>query len=120
MLSQNVPPTFFPRLVLVIIAVLSAILLLTGLRRERDPKDSVKPAVFVTAGIVVGTGILLTYIGTFPTLFAIAVVLPLAWGERRLHLIGALAVGLPVAVYLVFSVALGIRFPAGRLIEPLL
>ena len=31
MLSQNVPPTFFPRVVISIIAVLSMILLFTGI-----------------------------------------------------------------------------------------
>jgi hypothetical protein len=51
------------------------------------------------------------------TLFLVAVVLPIAWGERRLHIVGGLAFGLPAAVYVVFTLALGVRFPAGRLFD---
>jgi len=120
MLSQNVPPTFFPRLVLAIIALLSLMLIVTGLRKESEPKEKIEPAVFVTAAIIAVAGVLLSFIGTLPTLFLVAIVLPVAWGERRAHLISALAVCLPAGVYLVFSFALGIRFPAGRLFEGLL
>jgi hypothetical protein len=120
MLSQNVPPTFFPRLVLAIIAMLSAILVVQGLRKERQQHERVAPAVFVTAAIIAVAGALLSFIGTFATLCLVAVVLPLAWGERRKHLIGALAIGVPIAVYIVFTLALGVRFPAGRVFEGML
>lgn len=120
MLSQNVPPTFFPRLVLTLIVLLSVVLILQGLKKERDLNTMIEPAVYVTAAIVAVTGVALTYAGTFPTLFLIAIVLPFAWGERRWHLIGALAVCLPTGVYLIFTLALGVRFPAGRLLEGML
>jgi putative tricarboxylic transport membrane protein len=120
MLSQNVPPTFFPRLVLGIIIALSVVLILQGRRKTRDVNETVKPAVFVTAIIIAVAGALLSFAGTMLTLFLVALVLPLAWGERRLRLIGALAVGLPVAVYVLFTLALGVRFPVGRLFEGML
>ncbi len=120
MLSQNVPPTFFPRLVLAIIALLSLTLVISGLRRTAETKEIIEPAVFVTAAIIAVAGLLLSFIGALMTLFLVAIVLPIAWGERRTHLIGALAVCLPAAIYLIFSLALGIRFPAGRLFEGML
>ena len=120
MLSQNVPPTFFPRLVLSIIALLSLALVVQGLKKEVDAKETIEPAVFVTAAIIAVAGLLLSFAGTLLTLSLVAIVLPIAWGERRAHLIGALAVCLPAGVYLIFSLALGIRFPAGRLFEGLL
>lgn len=120
MLSQNVPPTFFPRLVLSIIALLSLALILQGLKKEAKANEKIEPAVFVTAAIVAIAGLLLSFAGTLLTLSLVAIVLPIAWGERRARLIGALAVCLPAAVYLIFSFALGIRFPAGRLFEGLL
>ena len=58
MLSQNVPPTFFPRLVLAIIALLSAILAVQGLAKERQQHERVASAVFVTAGIIAVAGAL--------------------------------------------------------------
>jgi hypothetical protein len=120
MLSQNVPPTFFPRLVLSIIALLSVALIVQGRKKEVDAKETIEPAVFVTAAIIAVAGLLLSFAGTLLTLSLVAIVLPIAWGERRAHLIGALAVCLPAGVYLIFSLALGIRFPAGRLFEGLL
>jgi len=120
MLSQNVPPTFFPRLVLAIIAMLSALLFVQGLRKDRQQHARVQPAVFVTAAIIAVAGALLSIAGTFLTLCFVAVVLPLAWGERRKHLIAALAIGVPIGVYVVFTLALGVRFPAGRLFEGML
>lgn len=120
MLSQNVPPTFFPRLVLAIIAALSGILVIQGLAKARERNERVAPAVFVTGALIAVAGVLLSFAGTFLTLFLVAVVLPLAWGERRAHLIVALALGVPVTVYLVFTLVLGVRFPAGRLFEGML
>jgi len=120
MLSQNVPPTFFPRLVLVVISLLSLVLVVQGLKKKTDAKETIEPAVFVTAAIIAVAGLLLSYAGALLTLSLVAIVLPLAWGERRLHLIGTLAVCLPAAVYLIFSVALGIRFPAGQFFQGML
>jgi len=120
MLSQNVPPTFFPRLVLACITLLSAVLIFQGMKKARDVNEKVEPAVFVTAAIVAIAGAMLSYAGTLLTLFLVAIVLPIAWGERRLHLVGALAFCLPAGVYLVFTLALGVRFPAGRLFEGML
>ena len=119
MLSQNVPPTFFPRLVVMIVAALSVLLIAAGLRKNPVSAPAVSPVVFVTAGIIVLAGFLVDWIGTLPTLSLIAVTLPLAWGERRLPRIGLLAVGLPSAIYIIFSIALGIRFPAGQLFSGL-
>lgn len=115
MLSQNIPPTFFPRLVVTIVAGLSVMLILIGLRKDPVSAPTISPVVFVTAGIVIAAGFLVEWIGTLPTLSVIAVSLPLAWGERRLPRIGLLAIGLPSAIYVIFSMALGIRFPTGQL-----
>jgi len=120
MLSQNVPPTFFPRLVLSFVAILSVVLIFNGLGKRPEVNVRIKPAVLVTAAIVVLAGLLAGLLGTLPTLALIAIALPLAWGERRLRPIGILAIGLPASIYLIFSVALGIRFPPGRLLDWLL
>ena len=94
MLSQNVPPTFFPRVVLFILAVLSIILIFTG--------------------------VLAYFLGTLVTLAVIAIVLPIAWGERRYRLIATLAICLPISIYIVFTLGLDVRFPAGRLLDAVL
>jgi putative tricarboxylic transport membrane protein len=113
MLSQNVPPTFFPRLVLGLIALLSVILIARGLKRSAEPKPRLRPAVFVTAAVIILATALVRPLGTLATLFLVTFVLPLTWKERRLGIIAVLAIALPAAVYVVFTLALGVRFPPG-------
>lgn len=117
MLSQNVPPTFFPRLVIAAIAVLSISLILAGLRKEAVAPGAINGAVWVTALIVVLAGLAAALIGTLLALAALAAVLPVCWGERRWRLIVPVAIGLPAAIYLLFGILLDVRFPAGLLFE---
>ena len=133
-LSQNVPPTFFPRLVIATAALLGGLLFADGIRQragkaggratagdssarheESGGGAARPPPVFwATAAVVAAAGVLAPLIGTLLTLGLMAVVLPLLWGERRFRLVAALAVGLPAAIYMVFTVALGVRFPVGQ------
>lgn len=148
MLSQNVPPTFFPRLVIATAALLGGLLIAGGIRRragdiarrravgkpparheaagraekgdppppnEKPGRAALPPPVFwATAGVVAAAGVLIPLAGTLLTLGLVAIVLPLLWGERRFRLVAALALGLPGAIYVVFTVALGVRFPVGQ------
>ncbi len=116
-LAQNVPPTFFPRLVLGIISLLSLALIGSGLKQSREGKSQVKPSVFVTAGVITLSVALIQLLGMLLTLSLLLVILPLCWGERRIHLIGLLAVGVPFAIYLIFTLALGVQFPAGMILK---
>jgi putative tricarboxylic transport membrane protein len=114
MLSQNVPPTFFPRLVLTAIALMAALLIVLGWRRgEQTRGPRVRPAVLLTAAVIVLATFLVGLIGTLATLSVVAFVLPLLWGERRWQWIILLCIGLPLAIYLVFTIALDVRFPLG-------
>ena len=117
MLSQNIPPTFFPRLVLGIISILSLALIGSGFKQSRKAKRQVRPSVFVTAGVITLSVALIQLLGMLLTLSLLLVILPLCWGERRIHLIGILAVGVPFAIYLIFALALGVRFPAGVIMK---
>ena len=51
MLSQNVPPTFFPRFVVTIIVLLSLALIVGGLKRAPEETQAISPAVFTTAAV---------------------------------------------------------------------
>jgi putative tricarboxylic transport membrane protein len=122
MLSQNIPPTFFPRLVLVAIAACAVFLIVhgAGATRQRDGgRDEARaperptPLVYATAAIVLVTPALIGLLGTWLVIALVCVVLPLLWRERRAVRIAALALGLPLAVYGLFTLALGVRFPVG-------
>ena len=133
-LSQNVPPTFFPRLVIGTAALLGGLLVAGGIRRRAaeapgsadageasTPHDRAGPAglpppvFWATAGLVAAAGILVPLIGTLPTLGLVAILLPLLWGERRYRSVAVLALGLPGAIYTVFTLGLGVRFPIGQI-----
>ena len=115
MLSQNVPPTFFPRVVLAAIALLSIALIATSGRKLDEPKPALEPSVYVTAGIFVMAIALVPYLGMLAAVFVVSIGLPLYWGERSVLRIACLASGLVVAVHVLFVLALGMRFPSGVL-----
>ena len=112
-LSQNVPPTFFPRVVLAALAILSLALVAFSWNERKESKDRLEPRVYVTAGIFTIAVALVPYLGMLSTLFLVSMGLSLYWGERRALRIAGLALGLPLAVYVVFVLALGMRFPNG-------
>ncbi len=114
-LSQNVPPTFFPRVVLTTMALLSILLLLQGARRKEPKKAPVPPIVFATAGVIAAAVLLLETLGVFTVIFLACVVLPLLWGERRIRDVLLFAALMPVAIYLLFVHFLQLRFPPGIL-----
>lgn len=119
MLSQNVPPTFFPRLVLAGIAILSVVLIARGLKRAAEPRPRIGATVGATALVIVLTPLAIGAIGTWLTIAAVCLAVPWLWGERRWRRFSLVAIGMPAFVYLVFARALELRFPVGRLIEPL-
>jgi len=120
MLSQNIPPTFFPRLVLFVIAGLSIGLMASGLCKSRVKLAPPKAIVWLTAAVIVLATWLVGVLGTLLTLALVAAFLPYCWGERRWYLVGALALGLPAAIYVIFSMLLNVRFPVGSAIAPYL
>ncbi len=115
MLAQNVPPTFFPRLVLVIIAMLAVALIAGSARKPAEVQTRLRPAVCTTAVIMVVAVLLIVPLGALVTMILITLVMPLAWGERRYLTIAGVALTLSSAIYLLFSFALGVRFPGGFL-----
>jgi hypothetical protein len=94
---------------------MSVVLIIRGLILPRVPKEPIKKRVLLTAGIVTAAILLMQPLGMLLTVSLLAVVMPMAWGERRYRRLVILALALPLAIHLVFTVALGIRFPLGLL-----
>ncbi|GEM_PF-3232259 len=113
MLSQNIPATFFPRLVLATITLLSVILIVSGLKRSAESLGSVPGSVFTTAAVITLAVFLVKPLGTLLTVGLLALTLTWLWGERQWSRIASLAIGLPAAIYLVFAIGLQVRFPRG-------
>lgn len=119
-LAQNVPPTLFPRLLLVVIAFMALFLPFEYLQKRRmgidlDDKrrDRIRPITYVTALALFGVTLMTPWLGTFPTMIAACALLPIMWGERRLWLIAIYAIALPLAVTFLFVAGLEVNFMPG-------
>jgi hypothetical protein len=116
MLSQNVAPTFFPRLVIAVIAVLSVALIVNSRNSTKAARDGIARGTLVTAGVMIATVALIPRLGMLATTSLASIALPLTWGERRWLRIALLAIGLPASIYLIFDLGLDMRFPQGLLL----
>lgn len=113
--AQNVQPASFPRLVIGVIATLSAALAVMSFRVDSRRKRPVKPMVFVTAALMVAFVIAFDTLGFLPAIALFALAMPSLWGERRWVVLVPYAVLFPAAIYAVFVLGLGVHFDAGML-----
>jgi len=91
------------------------VLVVSGSQRRGEPREKVSSAVFVMAAAITLTVMLVPRLGMLATVCLASIVLPVCWGERRALRIALLAIGLPLSIYLIFAVGLGMRFPEGVL-----
>ena len=82
--------------------------------RLLELRPDVEPAVWYSAGMIVafcGLAVVDLFLG-FIAFFA---GLSLLWGERRVAIVLAIAIGLPLGIFLLFDLGLEVRFPRGLL-----
>jgi len=120
MLAQNVPPQFFPQLVLIIIAILTLGVpfehLLHARRGENidsERSDRIKRMPYFTAGLLIVLVLGIPYLGMLLAMVGVCLILPLLWGERRLKIIIPFAILFPLAVAYVFNKVLLVFFEPG-------
>ena len=118
--SQNIPPGLFPQILLIVICILSAgmpfehiLLRRKGKDIDKTRRDRVKPVTWITMALLLAITASAPIFGTFLTMVLVCAVLPLAWGERRLHYVLVFALSFPAAVAFVFSGILGVYFEPG-------
>ena len=80
---------------------------------DKTRRDRVKPVTWITMALLVAITASAPIFGTFLTMVLVCAVLPLAWGERRLHYVLVFALSFPAAVAFVFSGILGVYFEPG-------
>jgi len=118
--AQDVPPEFFPRLLLWIIAILALALPFEHLFLRKKGKSlnqeraqPIKPITTMTAALLFAVVASIAWLGTALSMFAVCLALPLLWGERRFKVIVPYAIITPLAVTLLFSYVLGVHFEPG-------
>jgi putative tricarboxylic transport membrane protein len=120
MLSQNIPPSFFPQIVLILIMAMTAVLPFEhalranrGRNIDKGRAEPVRPVTWLTMAAVIAIAVAMPWLGTFLTMVAVCFVVPPLWGERRLRYIVPFAVLFPLAVGLLFQRVLGVFFEPG-------
>lgn len=120
LLADNLPPATFPRILLVTIALMTALMpfehILLKKRDkdiDKDRRDRVKPLTWATIVLLLAIMGMSSYLGTFLTMLSVCLLVPVLWGERRLRVVVPFAILFPALVTLVFNVGLGVFFEPG-------
>lgn len=120
LLSQNIPPEWFPRLLIWTIALLSLFLPFEHLTRKResgeidkDRSERITPMAIFTAILLALVVASIPLFGTLVAMVLGCVLLPLLWGERRMKVLIPYIVIFPTAVALLFTQVLKVYFEPG-------
>ena len=118
--AQDVPPEFFPRLLIWTIAILTLALPFehlflgkNGKSLNQERAQGIKPIAYMTAVLLIAVVASIAFLGTALSMFTVCLVLPVLWGERRIKVIAPYAIVTPLAVTLLFSYVLGVHFEPG-------
>ena len=110
-LKRGIQPSDFPQLICGLIIVLSLLMAWIDPVKVSERITRQTWATFAALAAFVA----LIPIDLFIALGVFAGALAVMWGERRLHLIALVGVGVPLAVFFLFDLAFRIRFPRGVL-----
>lgn len=120
MLAQNIPPEFFPQLIIIIIAILTLGIPFEHLLHKRrgenidsERSDRVKWMPVLSGALLFMLVLGIPYLGMLLTMIGVCAILPLLWGERRLKLIVPFALLFPLAVAYLFNKVLLVFFEPG-------
>ena len=120
--AQNIPPQMFPQILLIIIGLMVCIipfehlfLSKSGKDIDADRKKKIKPITYGSMAMLIAIISFSEFLGAHITIFLSCLILPLFWGERNLKLLIPYVVLFPIAIILLFNVALGLYFESGIL-----
>ena len=120
LLSQNIGPEWFPRLLIWTIVLLSLVLPFEHLMRkqqaasiDKDRSNRIKPISFVTAALLACVVASIPFFGTLIALILGCVLLPLLWGERRMKILIPYIILFPACVAVLFTQVLKVFFEPG-------
>jgi len=120
--AQNIPPQMFPQILLIIIGLMVCIipfehlfLSKSGKDIDADRKKKIKPITYGSMAMLIAIISFSEFLGAHITIFLSCLILTLFWSERNLKLLIPYVVLFPIAIILLFNVALGLYFEPGIL-----
>ena len=118
--SQSVPPTMFPRTLIVIIGLLTLslpfehiMLAKKGKDIDKGRRDKIPGITWLTMMLLFAILLLFPITGMLLTMFLVCLLLPRLWGEKRLIYILLFAIFFPLSITLIFSGILSVHFETG-------
>lgn len=115
-MTQGMPATMMPRLILAVISSLSVLMIIQGLRATREQGIALPPwQMWATAGVLALCALLFVPLGVPLTFFSVCIIIPILWGARNYRAVMTFALALPIAILVVFQGLLGLRLPLGPL-----
>lgn len=120
--AQDIPPQFFPRLVLYFIVALTLWLPFEHISHKKRGENidserakKIRPMPYYTALLLVGIVFAMPWLGTMLCMVAACLLLPILWGERRWKLIVPFAIVFPAVATFIFNRVLLVYFQPGPL-----
>ena len=110
-LKRGIQPSDFPQLICGLIIALS---LLMAWFDPAKMQERVSARTLLTIALMAGFA-LLVQVDIFIALGVFAAALSALWGERRLVVLGAVGVLMPLVIFFLFDQAFQVRFPRGVL-----
>lgn len=115
-MAQGMPATHMPRLILSVIVVLTVLMMVQNAMNGGEEIGGVPPWQMPTTVVILGlAAILFTRLGVPLVFFAICIAIPIVWGSTKYKAIIVFAACIPIAIYVVFKLLLGLRLPMGPL-----
>jgi len=120
LMSQNIPPEWFPRILIWVIVLLTVIIPFEHLMHKKGKKHldedrsaRIKPISIYSAILLCCIVVSMPWLGTFLTLILVCTLMPILWGEKRVKVLLPFAVLFPGLVALLFTKVLGVFFEPG-------
>ncbi len=113
--AQGMQADVMPRLLLALIVLLSGAMIIGGWKDKEPERQAIPMPVWATMALLALAGALIQSLGVSIIVFLAALILPVLWGEKLRPFLLAYALSGPIAIYLIFTVALQLRLPQGPL-----
>ena len=114
-LNRGIQPATFPKILLLLIIVLSCFNFFLALKTPWKVQESLPKTFYQTVLILLIFGLISKNIDFFLGLSFFSAAIAFSWGERRILLILVVSVLFPLLVFLLFEKMLNLRFPGGLL-----
>lgn len=111
--GHSLQPRVFPILLMAVNLVLAAILVVQNRLKPPRPVPPVSLQTWGSMLLFVVFYPLTVYLDMLIAMAVVMLAMCLLWGERRIHVAGLVALVTPVLIFVVFDMALSVRFPRG-------